>query len=226
MSFIYKITNNINNKIYIGKTNYNIEKRFREHILDSRRRKKEKRPLYNAMNKYGVENFSIEIVEECSPSMANEREIYWIEYYDSFKNGYNATIGGDGKTYLNYDFIYKIYLKTLSIKETAKICNCCTDSVKIVLNLYNYPKEQIKINSRVRESMRKPVVMLDKKTGNLLKIYPFLKEVSKDFPGARLSHIPLVCHGKQKTALGYSWKFLEDYDKNLYEEYLFSDSRT
>ena len=61
MSFIYKITNQINGKSYIGKTNLpSIQERFKEHISDSKRARMEKRPLYSAMNKYGIENFKIE----------------------------------------------------------------------------------------------------------------------------------------------------------------------
>ena len=55
MSYIYKITNDVNGKIYVGKTNYTIEKRFEEHIKDYQRKRCEKRPLYEAMNKYGVD---------------------------------------------------------------------------------------------------------------------------------------------------------------------------
>lgn len=95
--FIYKITNDINNKIYIGKTLSNIQKRFQEHKKDSEKISLSNRPLYNAMRKYGIEHFSIEIVEEPDINILNDREIYWINYYNSYVNGYNATIGGDGK---------------------------------------------------------------------------------------------------------------------------------
>ena len=47
------------------------------------------------MRKYGVEHFHIELIEEADNP--EEREIYWIENKRSFKNGYNATMGGDGK---------------------------------------------------------------------------------------------------------------------------------
>ena len=56
-AYIYKITNNINNKIYIGKTNLTIEKRFKEHCRDAFRERNEKRPLYAAMRKYGIQKF-------------------------------------------------------------------------------------------------------------------------------------------------------------------------
>ncbi len=66
MAYVYVITNNINNKQYVGKTNFSLQKRFQEHIRDSKQQNKEHRPLYNAFNKYGIENFSIDVLEECS----------------------------------------------------------------------------------------------------------------------------------------------------------------
>lgn len=93
----------------------------------------EKRPLYSAIRKYGIENFKIEEIEECSDVIVNEREVYWIEKLQTFKNGYNATMGGDGKHYLDYDLICETYLEVKNLKETAKICDCCTDSVSNIL---------------------------------------------------------------------------------------------
>lgn len=75
MGYIYKIINDINNKIYIGKTEFNIEKRFQEHIYDSQK-KYQHRPLYDAINKYGIEHFKIEQVEECVSQQLNDREKY------------------------------------------------------------------------------------------------------------------------------------------------------
>lgn len=120
MAYIYKIINDINNKIYIGKTNFSIEQRWKEHCKDRKRRNYEKRPLYSAMNKYGIEHFHIEMLEKCSIEQASEREIFWIEYYGSFKNGYNATVGGDGKAYLDYNLIYQTYMYTKIWKKLLK----------------------------------------------------------------------------------------------------------
>lgn len=91
MAYIYKIVNKINNKIYVGNTMISIEKRWKAHCSDYKEKKYEKRPLYAAMKKYGIDNFYIEEVEQCSFEEVDEREKYWIEYFGSSKYGYNAT---------------------------------------------------------------------------------------------------------------------------------------
>lgn len=96
MGYIYKITNQINNKIYIGKTIKSIKERFNEH--KKKASTYPNRYLYDAMNHYGYDNFTIEVIEECLDEYLNEREIYWIATLQSnnSKIGYNLTIGGDG----------------------------------------------------------------------------------------------------------------------------------
>ena len=59
------------------------------------------------MRKYGIEHFHIELIEETDNP--EEREVFWIENKRSFKNGYNATKGGDGRPYLDYDLIISTY---------------------------------------------------------------------------------------------------------------------
>lgn len=98
MGYIYKITNDINNKIYIGLTNLqNPIDRWTKHLSDMNNAiLYSKRPLYEAMHKYGTEHFHFEIIEETNnPS---EREQYWIKTlrtYIGFSDckGYNATLG-------------------------------------------------------------------------------------------------------------------------------------
>lgn len=88
---IYKITNKINHKVYIGQSQ-NIFKRWDEHRYS---RNCDERPLYRAFRKYGLENFIFEIIEICAIEELNEKEIFWIQYYDSYNKGYNLTPGGD-----------------------------------------------------------------------------------------------------------------------------------
>ena len=78
MSKIYKIINDINDKIYIGKTVFSIDKRFKEHCCDAFKQRNKERPLYKAMREYGIEHFYIELIEECDDNLASDREIYWI----------------------------------------------------------------------------------------------------------------------------------------------------
>ena len=93
MGLIYKITAP-NGKSYIGQTVRSFEKRVAEHKSPT------SRCLFiaRAISKYGPDNMSYEIIENDIPSLEqlNIRERYWIEYYETFKNGYNLTSGGDG----------------------------------------------------------------------------------------------------------------------------------
>lgn len=145
--FIYKIVNDINGKLYIGKTSHkSIEKRFNEHKRDCRKKRCEKRPLYDAMNKYGIENFRIEQIEAVeTEEEACEREKYWIQHYQAYVgfkncNGYNATLGGDGKRYKNYEEIAEKYLELGTIKETAKVMKCDTQTVVNACEEFGIPR--------------------------------------------------------------------------------------
>lgn len=98
---IYKITNLINGKIYIGKS-LNIKARIQAHKsyyktnAPSKNNKYWHNKLYTAMREFGIDNFSFEVIEECKSEELDQKEIYWINYYDSYNNGYNMTLGGDG----------------------------------------------------------------------------------------------------------------------------------
>lgn len=133
--FIYKITNDINDKVYVGKTLSTIEKRFQEHKKDSYSVQCANRPLYKAMRKYGCEHFSIELIEEVPLENLSEREIYWINFYQCYHNGYNATLGGDGKQLYDYDAIVKGFLSGKLIKELAQEFECSDDTVSAALKL-------------------------------------------------------------------------------------------
>lgn len=91
---IYKIANDLNDKVYIGQST-DIKRRFKQYIqdvLNESRRNRSK--IHKVMWEYGIEHFSFEIIEECNFNELDDREIYWIKYYDSFHNGYNSTAGG------------------------------------------------------------------------------------------------------------------------------------
>jgi len=102
--YIYLLRNVVNGKTYVGQTTKTPEKRFRQHVTSSKRIKTH---LYNAMNKHGHDQFSVEVLENISNNeMLDEREKYWIEF---LRPEYNMTAGGDGgNTMLNYTEIQKL----------------------------------------------------------------------------------------------------------------------
>lgn len=207
MAYIYRIWNDINNKSYIGKTERSIEKRWKEHIRDSKKDNINNRPLYKAINKYGIEHFHIEEIEQCSFDIINDREKYWIEYYSTFKKGYNATIGGDGKTYCDYDLVYTLYNEGLTITEISNKLSYDVTTCRYILENFGITKEdRIK---RGIQSMQKSIIQLDKNTEEVINIFPSL-QAACDYLGKQSSgHIPDVCRGKRKTAYGYKWKYGE-----------------
>ena len=206
MAYIYKITNDINGKVYIGKTINTIEKRWSEHCKDSLKERNENRPLYRAMNKYGIQHFHIEEIEECSIEEVSEKEKYWIEIYGSFKYGYNATKGGDGKQYADYDLIYKLWLDGKNVKEIHNLTNYDNGTIRIALEENNI--SAIERRNRQIQKVERAVAMLDKNTKEIIKVFPSRK-AAYDYLGKQHSgHIAEVCKGKRKTAYGYAWKEL------------------
>lgn len=91
---VYKITNNLNNKSYIG-ISVDIERRWKDHKLPYNWQREPNKSLYQAFVKYGIQNFTFEILEQCEIIELSKKEKYYIEKYDTFKNGYNSTAGGE-----------------------------------------------------------------------------------------------------------------------------------
>lgn len=213
MAYIYQIINDINQKIYVGKTEYTLEKRFNEHCQDAYKERNEKRPLYAAMRKYGPKHFHIELIEETNNP--EEREVYWIEKKQSFKYGYNATIGGEGRKYLDYVLIIKTYQQYLNISTVAKLLSINEDSIHDILVANNI---NIKASSQIiKDTFGKPVQMLDKMTKEPLQVFSTTRDaahylIDNNYSHSSLTttrqHISEVCRNKRKSAFGYCWQFL------------------
>lgn len=117
---IYKITNQVNQKVYIGQSN-DIKRRWSEHRSKYKIKNTE---LYQAMREFGIEKFTFEAIEECELSELNKREKYWINFYDSLNNGYNMNVR-DNLTFKltkeQVDIIKQDIIKNeLSFKQLAK----------------------------------------------------------------------------------------------------------
>lgn len=208
MSFIYKITNDTNNKVYIGLTSYdNPIDRWTKHLKEYQFASKyTKRPLYEAMQKYGVEHFHFEVIEETDKPQ--EREQYWIEYYHSYIgdpncNGYNATLGGDGlkRNFFSQEEIQQIialYKEGYSCRVIASLTGHSITTISNKLKSLNYEIKNFKGNA---------IAQYDKQN-NLIATYPSANVAAQIFGVKKDTHINEVCNGKRKTAYGYIWKWI------------------
>lgn len=208
------ITNKINNKKYIGKTLKTIEERWKEHKRAYKRKSYENRPLYRAMNKYGIENFCIEEIANCSNEEINEKEQYFIKFYNTYHFGYNATLGGDGKQYIDYKEVVDVFLKCRSERETARKLHISEDTVRTALRCHNIdtPTQQ-----QSKEVSANKIQMLSLE-GNALQTFNSINQAiqwickqtdATHHPGMT-SHISDVCKGIRKTAYGYKWKYVKE----------------
>ena len=163
------------------------------------------------MKKYGKEHFFIELIEECPIEKLNEREQYWIAKKDTYHNGYNATIGGDGKRLIDYQKIIDDYKITLNQKQTAKNCNCSIDTVQLACKIYNIPILKYGITP-----MTKPVAQYDKNNNYIQSFLScgeaarFLinNNITQAKIGTVTNKIVECAEGKynRKSAYGYIWK--------------------
>ncbi len=135
--FIYKITNKVNGKSYIGQTIQNVKERFYQHCATKCSQAILNMVIHKAITKYGKSNFTIEVIEEVESANLNDRERYWIRYYDSYNNGYNSTEGGqDGiKLFKNLDTesIIREYKSGKSLREIGRLFNVDKQTIKDLL---------------------------------------------------------------------------------------------
>lgn len=219
MAYIYKITNQINGKVYIGKTTESdIRIRWHQHRKDYKKQQCKNRPLYNAMNKYGIENFIMEEIEQCDISILNDRETYWINYYRAYVGwndckGYNATLGGDGKPWCNYDWVLQLWQEGKNQITISKETGYDRNTIHKILLLKGISSDQLK---RGLTFNKKACIRLNKDTEEVLDYYDSLSAVTEflqqdGYPNVTrkdvATHIGQVCKGKRKTAYGYKWQY-------------------
>lgn len=191
---IYKITNKINNKVYIGQSK-DIYDRWNAHKYYTYSTKTK---LQNAFAKYGISNFIFEIIEECDIKDLDAREKYWINYYHSYEDGYNMTMGGQEGRILDYDSIINEFYNTQSIHQTAYNLQINRETVRRALDIYN-------INYDKNSSNPQQIIMIDPYTLEEKKCFPSIKDAANYI---KLSEAAIRKHlsGQTKTCGGYYWK--------------------
>lgn len=211
---IYKITNLINNKCYIGYSKH-IELRWKQH---------KKIPnidvaIYQAMRKYGLENFLFEVIEECPKEQLQEREKYWIKYYNSYSTGYNETLGGDGapgavdKPVVQYSLKGEYIQDFPSIAEAVRITGIknisgvCNNKKKTAGQYQWFFKgqENPKDYTKVPRGQSKPIEQytLD---GKYIKTFISISEAQKALNVKTFSNIAQASKDFSKSAYGFRWK--------------------
>lgn len=166
---IYKFTCKLNNKSYIGQS-INIETRYKGHFNNhtNKNLKDYNTKFYRALRKYGFENFQFDIIEIVeNKDLLNNREIYWIKYYDSFFNGYNSNLGGVNVTECN------------ELHPNAKISNKQLLEIKDLLQNSSISQYELGEKYNLTQSEISNI-NLGKKWSNLGECeYPIRKEESR-----------------------------------------------
>lgn len=227
MGFIYKIINDINDKIYVGMTRYTIENRWKEHKINYRYKNTH---LYSAMKKYGIEHFKILLIEECPIDKLIEREAYWIKKLDSFHNGYNMTEGkGEGNaTSFNarkveqYDLEGNYITTYSSLSEAGMITHTESRNIRRAAVhqcktaggfQWKFPDDPIKIEAVELPhggGKGKPTYQIDLKTGEILNEFSSASQAAI-FIGVDKCKIINCCNHKKESCEGYKWEYKENY---------------
>ena len=216
---IYKITNLINNKSYIGQAS-NIEQRFLNHktLPFSPKSSQYNSIFYRAIRKYGISNFSFEILEECKTEELDEKEIYWIAFYHTFIGwkdcqGYNMTIGGHGTRKISQEQVLDLWNQGFSQRDISDILSVNKDTIHKYLCNGNISEQEIFDRSREARGKMVNQYSLD---GNFLNSFSTIgdavKNLKSTFPNASTSNICAACgpYGDLTTAYGYIWKYNDD----------------
>lgn len=217
---IYKIENKINGKIYIGQS-INIKIRWQQHEREANSNRRSA-PLYNALRKYGIDNFTFEVLEECPQEMLNEREIFWIAHYKSNDRdfGYNVLAGGQNGILYPNEWFYELWDAGLTVGEIQKELGVSHETVKTKLEGY---KDYNVHNSRSRGAIKAIKEGKIKPGIHTQEIYPvyqysllgdYIQEFENPSAAARFfsnsknnsDNITHAVNGISKTAYGFQWR--------------------
>ena len=140
---IYIIKNNLNDKVYIGQTIQSLKVRWQEHCRKGSSKNEQNMRIKKAIHKYGKENFRIEELEICDVKDLDTREIYYINFYNSYKDGYNSTLGGKSGTKplklsnIEQQNCIELYKLGFSLRSIAKEFNVDKATIKHIIEINN-----------------------------------------------------------------------------------------
>lgn len=218
MGYIYKITNQINGKIYIGQTRFSVEQRYKQHLYEANKGELSY-PLYKAIRKYGNENFKVETIEEIDDKELNKREKYWIKFYNSYvkdEKGYNCTYGGEGNSTIDKLEVYNLWDSGLSISQISNELQHDRSAIRKILSNYkNYSIEESNARGDKTQSQNrfKKINQYNLK-GQLINTFYNMHEAERQ-TGISSKSIWLGVHLKQPIVGGYQWRFEDDIENKV-----------
>ena len=193
---IYRFQNQITKESYIGQS-INLEERYNRH---KRSYINGTTDFYQAIQQYGWNNFSYEILEYCPVKDLNDREVYWIAYYNSYHNGYNMNKGGSNKSSVDYEQVFDLWKQGKKPKEISELMGIGLSTTYIVLN--SFPESASAINSN--EVLEKFKVYQYDLDGNFIKEWSSRKAVQREL-NIYATAIGKVINKERNSAGGYQW---------------------
>ena len=169
-------------------------------------------PVHGAMRKYGIDNFTIELLEECSDDIRYERESYYIKLYNSTdkKIGYNLVLEGAGGLLYSSEEIKSAWDEGLGINQIAERLGCHKSVVSKRLRGIGISEEEIKQRISINSSKRQGVPIYQYSLeGELVKQWESASECARH-TGYAQTAISNVCRQEQISAYGYLWKEVKD----------------
>lgn len=216
--FIYKATSITTGKVYIGQSCQTLEKRMHQHLSRAMTNYDPNNHFHNAIRKYGFQDFVFQVIEDniISDEVLNEREKYWIEYYNSYYDGYNSTLGGDAGLRRDDLIITALFHEGYTTKE---ICEMTGHNRNTIYNSYKVNGLQEENNKRKNEQIRlrcSERVEQYSLDGKYIKTYESATAAGQEL--GNQSAISGVCRQEQSalSAYGYLFKYEND-SRNISE---------
>ena len=212
MGLIYKITNTITGKEYVGQTTRDISARWREH--KSKSSPSDGSYLHNAIAKYGESNFTIEEIDNCPDEIINEKEIEWISILNTYyPNGYNLTVGGEGNPKIDHLKVVELWEAGGSLRSIAEELGININTVgKHLKSLSSYSKAEATrraYGGKITHPSKQKGINQYTWDGKFVKHYQSATEVVGD-DEFKKNHLQCACRGNQVMWNNYQWRYDTD----------------